>query len=64
MGGGDHVRSRSPASLGIALVSVSWEADLTPEVKARFLMSGSDEGRSRHVRAGGPFARSKTRLPF
>ena len=32
----------------------------SPEVKARFLMSGSDEGRSRHVRAGGPFARSKT----
>ena len=32
----------------------------SPEVKARFLMPDSDQGRSRHVRAGGPFARSKT----
>ena len=43
-------------SPGLGLVGSS----PSPEVKARFLMSGSDEGRSRHVRAGGPFARSKT----
>ena len=59
VGGSDHVRSDHPprwGSPGLGLVG----SGPSPEVKARFLMSGSDEGRSRHVRAGGPFARSKT----
>ena len=59
VGGSDHVRSdHLPrwGSPGLGLVG----SGPSPEVKARFLMSGSDEGRSRHVRAGGPFARSKT----
>ena len=59
VGGSDHVRSDHPprwGSPGLGFVG----SGPSPEVKARFLMSGSDEGRSRHVRAGGPFARSKT----
>jgi hypothetical protein len=59
VGGSDHVRSRSPASLGIAR-SRSRRSGPTPEVKARFLMPDPNQGHSRHVRAGVPFARSKT----
>jgi hypothetical protein len=55
-GGSDHVCSRSPAwrgSLGIGLV----RSGPPPEGRARFLMSGSDQGRGDMSETGGP-------LPF